>query len=139
MSAEAQRIGNGNVQVHLEWVVGCVVKVALGVGFVQTDGRGNDVVIQCHHTDDELDGTSSTEGVTHFRFGGADVCLVSFIAHSNLDGAGFTAVVHRGACTVCVDINALACLKLSFIQSLLNCQTLSRAVGTGSRAVVSIA
>ena len=56
MSAEAQRVGDGDVQVDLERVVGRVVEVALGVGLVQTDGGRHDVVVQGHHADDQLDG-----------------------------------------------------------------------------------
>ena len=78
--------------------------------------------------------------MTHLRLGGADVGLVGFLlAHSNLDGAGLAAVVHRGARTVGVDVKALTRLELGFFEGLLDGQTLCSAIGTRSRAMVGVA
>ena len=140
MSAKAQRIGNRDVQIGLDGRVGCVVEVALRVGVVQADGGRNDAVVQRHHADDQLDGTSSTQGVTHLRLGGADVGLVGFfLTHGNLDGAGLAAVVHGRTCAVGVDVEAFTGLEVGFVQCLLDGERLGGAIGTRCRAVVSIA
>ena len=86
MSAEAQGIGNRNVQIGLDGRVGRVVQVTFWVGLVQSDGGRDDAVVQCHHTNNQFDGTSSTKSMTHFRLRGTDVSLVGFIAHRTLDG-----------------------------------------------------
>ena len=67
MSAEAQGVGDGDVQIHLERFVRRVVKVTFRVGFIQADGRRYNTVVQSHHTDDKLDGTSGAEGMAHLR------------------------------------------------------------------------
>ena len=140
MSAEAQGIGNGDVNIRLNGYVGRIIKVAFRVGLIQTYSRGDDTVIQRHHTDDQFDSTSSTKGMTHLRLGGANECLMCFfLTHRNFDGFGLAAVVHGRTRAVGIDVNRLARLELGLIQSLLDGQGLCSTVGTRGSAMIGIA
>ena len=73
MTAEAQGVGDGDVEIDVSGCVWRIIEVALGIGLVETDGWWDDACVEGHGADHQLDATGSAEGVTHLRLGRADV------------------------------------------------------------------
>ena len=140
MTAETKGVGDGDVKISFNSLVGRVIEVALGIGLIQTNGWRDNTGVECHHGSHQFNAASSAEGVTHLRFGGADMGTTGFfLTHRNLDGLGLAAIVHRGTGAVCVDIKVFTRLVASLFECLLDSKALGGAVGTWSRTVVSVA
>ena len=105
MASKAEGVGDGDVEIGLDGLVGGIVKVAFRIWLIQSDGRRDDAGVESHDGGDKFDATGSAEGMTHLRLGGADMCSVGFfLAHSDFDGLGLTTIVHRSTRAMSVDI-----------------------------------
>ena len=84
--------------------VGDDVEVAVGVGLVVVDRRGDHAVADRHHAGEELDGAGAADQVAVHRLGRGDEEVVGVGAEDGADGGAFGAVVDRGAGAVGVDV-----------------------------------
>src|SRR5690606_5383596 len=72
LAAEAEVVAHGNADRFLAGLVGHVVEVAVGVRFVEVDGRGDRAFLNGFRADDGLDAAGGAEEVAGHGLGGAD-------------------------------------------------------------------
>src|SRR3954462_10159212 len=72
LSAKAERVGTGDIDLCLTRGIGDVVEVALGVGVLIIDRRRADVVADGQNAGDQLDRAGGGDQVAHHRLDGGD-------------------------------------------------------------------
>ncbi len=104
MTAEPERITHGPANPHIPGLVGHVVQVALRIGIVEVDGRGNGSMVHAHDCSHQFHAATGTEEMTDGGFGAADGEFASMSAEHILDRSGLRNITEGSAGSVGIDI-----------------------------------
>src|SRR5690606_17646796 len=91
-AAEAERVRQCDINLHVAGGVRAVVEIALGILREDIDGRRRNLVMHRQRCEYGLDTACRTEQVTRHGLGRVHHQLVGMIAHRKLKGHGFVAV-----------------------------------------------
>ena len=69
MSSEAEAVFQDPSDLSFSGFVRDIIQIALGIGVVEIDRRGNDLMGQRLQTDDEFDPSRGSEQMTHLTLG----------------------------------------------------------------------
>ena len=104
MTAEAERVGDGNVDRHFDRLVRGDVQIAFRIGLLVADGRRNDALADGHDARNRLDRSRAAQQMAGHGLGGGYLYVVSLVAERLLDGNGLVLFIQRRGGAVRVDI-----------------------------------
>ena len=134
MAAKAQGIGDGQIYLRPDRLVGDIVQIALGIGTVQIDGGRDDAGLQSLQAGDGFDGARCTQHMARHGLGGADEGRPGiFFTQGLLDGQGLRHVVQGRAGAVGIDVDRFGAGIARLFQGLDHRSGTAVGVGPGGR------
>ena len=139
MTAEAERVGDGNVDRHFDRLVRGDVQIAFRIGLLVADGRRNDALADGHDARNRLDRSRAAQQMAGHGLGGGYLYLVCFVTERFLDGDGLVFLVERRGRTVRVDIVNVGRSQTGILNGTADCMRRCLAVRRGAGDVICVA
>ena len=104
MAAKAERVGDGNIDRHLNRLVRGDIQITLRIRLLVADGRRYNALTDCHNAGNGLNRSRAAQQMAGHGLGGGYLYVVSLVAERLFDGDGFVLLVERGRGAVRVDV-----------------------------------
>ena len=104
MAAKAERVGDGNIDRHLNRLVRSDIQIALRIRLLVADSRRYNALADGHNAGNGLNSRRAAQQVAGHRLGGGYLYVVGLVAERLFDGDGFVLLVERRGGAVRVDI-----------------------------------
>ena len=104
MAAKAERVGDGNIDRHLNRLVRSDIQIALRIRLLVADSRRYNALADCHNAGNGLNRSRAAQQMAGHGLGGGYLHVVSLLAKRLLDGNGLILFIQRRGGAVRVDI-----------------------------------